>query len=141
MEALALDVADMAPEEFDEELREEGLDPERLGAEGRRIRLEALKSHRLKPLRAARARYERHVAEYEQARVSTLPGTPDTRRAALDAILSGHMAASLGQLTAQFRDLKGMSGEDVDSLYRQMILLGVIDPEAAEPEPAGGDES
>jgi hypothetical protein len=140
MNAMAERVADTPFGEFVEEMREDGLDPERVASAARRIRLEALKNHRLRPLREARALHERRVAEYKSAR-APLPGTPDTRRAAVDAILSGHRAASLRQITAQFRDLKEMTTEDVDSLYRQMLLLGVITPDAGEPEPRRDDES
>lgn len=133
--ALAARIADMPFAEFVEELREDGLDPERVAADARSIRLEALKNHRLKALREARALHERRVAEYTSVR-APLPGTPDARRAALHAILASHSAASLGHITAQFRDLKEMSDEDVDSCYRQLLLLGVIAPDAAEPEHA-----
>jgi hypothetical protein len=124
--------------ELAEELRADGVDPDEIAREGGRIRRQALKDFRLSDLRAARARYERHAAEYEGAR-GLLPGTPDTRRAALDAILASPTAASLAHITAQFRDLKEMSDEDVDSYYRQMLLLGVIIPDAAEPEQAEGE--
>jgi hypothetical protein len=130
----------MPYEEFVDELRAEGIDPGRMATEARSIRLEAIKNHRLKGLREARVRYEQHSAEYEGARGS-LPGTTDTRRAALDAILASPSAASLGYITAQFRDLKELSDEDVDSYYRQMLLLGVIVPDVAEPEQAEGNES
>lgn len=123
----------MPEEAFEAELREEGIDPAELTRSANRVFDRVSKDYRLGELHAARARYERHVAEYRAA-ARTLPGTPETRRVALRAILTSHSTAALGQITAQFRDLTEMSDEDVDSCYRQLLLLGVISPEAAEPE-------
>lgn len=130
----------MPDEELEAELREEGINPEEMTQRVNHIFDQVLKKHRLGELHAARALYERHVVEYEAEREG-LPGTPDTRRAALGAILASPSAASLGHITAQFRDLKEMSDEDVDTHYRQMMLLGVIVPDAAEPEQVDGNES
>lgn len=137
-EALAGRIVEMPYEEFVDELRAEGIDPKRVATKARSIRLEAIKNHRLKGLREARARYEKHAAEYK-AGWTVLPGTPASRRAALGAILASPSAASLAHITAQFRDFKEMSDEDVDSSYRQMLLLGVITPDATEPEQAEGE--
>lgn len=130
----------MPEDELEAELREEGTDPEEMTRSANRVFGQVSKGYRLGGLRAARARYEQHVAEYEAGR-GLLPGTPASRRAALDAILTSPSAASLAHITAQFRDLKEMSDEDVDTHYRQMVLLGVIIPDAAEPEQVDGNES
>ena len=128
----------MPEEELEAELREDGIDPEEMTRRANRVFDQVLKSYRLGELRAARARYEQHVAEYEAGR-GQLPGTPASRRAALDTILASPSAASLAHITAQFRDLKEMSDEDVDSYYRQMLLLGIIVPDAEEPKRAEGE--
>lgn len=139
LSAMADSIMEMPADELAEEIRAEGGDPEELLQSANNVISRVIKDYRLRDLYAARVRYDRRVTEYYAEQ--SLPGTSETRRAALAAILASASDSKIGHITAQFRSLKEMSDEDVDSCYRQLLLLGVITPDAPEPEEMEGNES
>ena len=55
-----------------------------------------------------------------------MPATATARRELLNAVLASQFAADLGELTAQFRELRSVPDSDVESTLRQLDLLGVL---------------
>ena len=132
MEGLAESVLEASDEEILEEAREAGEDVEE-SAEGIRAGLlEVMRKQRLEQLRTAREERSRALEKLERAE-SSLPTSPAARRALLDGVLADHSEVR-GLLTAQHRDLSGLSDEDVDSCLRHLQALGVLGNGDAEAE-------
>lgn len=124
----------MPEEELEAELREDGIDPEEMTRRANRVFEQVSKDHRLGELRAARDRYEQHVAGWQEGKGDITVPPPDECRAVITAIFASATSARSRAFIVQFRDLKEFSDEDFVSCYRQLVRLGAIDPEATEPE-------
>lgn len=138
--ALTERIVEMPGDEFMEELREDGDDPDEMARRGRAVRLRAMKDFRLREVRVARAERDRLAAEYEQQRDVIYAPPPHVCRELLGSIDIGQLMSG-GRATAQFHNLREMTDEDVIGCYRQLVLLGVIDANGTEPEEAAGDRS
>ncbi|HEX8351593.1 MAG TPA: hypothetical protein VF611_01620 [Pyrinomonadaceae bacterium] len=134
LNALAGRALTMPEEELEAELREEGSSLEELNRRATRVFDEVSKDYRLGELRAARARYELRAAEWREGGAAIEVPPPGGCRAAVTAVFSSATSAGSRRFSAQFRDLKEFSDEDFVSCYRQLVMLGAIDPEAVEPQ-------
>jgi hypothetical protein len=115
----------MTDEEILAEAREEGTDPRVKADQLRRMADALAREVRLRPLRAARAQYEREHAAL-QARTRELPDSPAERRALLQRAFTRRPELQ-GLLTAAARDLKDVPDDDVESMLRNLAALGGLD--------------
>jgi hypothetical protein len=120
--ALAEDVASTPKDEIMAELREEGEDPSELASAVRQLLRDAVKEVRQQPLREAR---QRHAAALKKLFDQTLRLPADMLKKR--AILTELFARRPDLVTAQFRDLEGVSDSDIDGMLRQMAALGILD--------------
>jgi hypothetical protein len=125
MDALAESVAEAPDAEIIEEASELNEELE-AGAEHLQARLlETVKAFRQQRLEAARKDYTKAI-ESIQRTVVDLPKTSRERRALFAAVLARRPDVG-GLLTAQYRDLKALTDEDLDSCLRHLGALGVLD--------------
>lgn len=82
-----------------------------------------------KKLADAKEAYERQVAAMK-SRHYEIPSTPSKRRELLMSAIAGRPGVG-SVLTAQFRDLSGMSDADVESALRQLFELGFLQAESS----------
>jgi len=125
VDGLAESVAEASDVEILEEAQEAGEHIEE-SAESLRARLlETVKAFRQQRLQAARKDYVKAVESVRRT-VVTLPQTSPERRALIDKILA--CRPDVGKLlTAQYRDLKALTDEDLEGCLRHLGALGVLD--------------
>lgn len=124
-DAMADAVAGMDDEQILAEAREEGTDPAARAAALRRMVADTVEDVRLRPLRAARAEYERERAALK-GRTWTLPDSPAERRALLQHAFTKRPELQ-GLLTAAARELRDLPDDDVASILRNLAALGGLD--------------
>lgn len=124
-DAMADAVGRMTDEEIFTEAREEGTDPTAKADQLHQMAGELAREVRLRPLHAARARYEREHAAL-QGRTWALPASPAERRALLQRAFTRRPELQ-GLLTAAARDLKDVPDDDVESMLRNLAALGGLD--------------
>ena len=100
-------IMSLSEEELDEEIRESGLEPQELEEETRRVVAEAL------------------ATLLKRVRLS-LPTTMKNKLELLKACLAHHQYLKPAVLTGQHRKLSDMAPSDVDSLLRQLHVLGLL---------------
>ena len=119
MNSLAESVIEMTDKEIEAEY---GADPPPRTKE---ILRSAAKTHAQGKLRATKLKHE-HVSSQITSHSFEMPATASARRELLDAVLASQFAADLGELTAQFRELRSVPDSEVASTIRQLDLLGVL---------------
>lgn len=136
MNALAESAIGMTDEEIFEEVRADGLSPDVEAAAIKQLFKNTAKSFRQRRLLEAQRQYEENVrAEFEQ--VALFPTTTEERRALLASVFSHRPEIGAALLTAQHRDFKELSDEDVESYLRQLHQLGALNLTA---EAGSGEE-
>lgn len=125
IDALADSVASENDDEILNEAKLSGLDPEREAQRVKALMLSAVKSFQQQSLRSARASYEREL-EHLRKRTSRLPETPIERRDLFMLAIS-QKPQYRSVYTAQHRDLKDLTDEDITSFLEDLDALGVLD--------------
>jgi hypothetical protein len=85
----------------------------------------AAKAYAHGKLQAAKLNHEQ-VSHQIRSHSFEMPATASARRELLNAVLASQFASDLGELTAQFRELRSAPDSDVESTLRQLDLLGVL---------------
>jgi hypothetical protein len=116
-----------SPEDLLAEARAEGQNTEQIASNVKKTLLDAVRSFEQRKLHAARTIYRTRSTEL-RCRRFVLPATAVERRKLLmDASTSNQRVA---KVTARFRDLKGISDEDVQSALEDLMELGAFDDTA-----------
>jgi len=118
-------IMSLSEEELDEEIRESGLEPQELEEETRRVVAEALGRHNEQALARSRQTYQKEATLLKRVRLS-LPTTMKDKLELLKACLAHHHYLKPAVLTGQHRKLSDMAPSDVDSLLRQLHVLGLL---------------
>ncbi len=118
-------IMSLSEEELDEEIRESGLEPQELEEETRRVVAEALGRHNEQALARSRQTYQKEATLLKRVRLS-LPTTMKDKLELLKACLAHHQYLKPAVLTGQHRKLSDMAPSDVDSLLRQLHVLGLL---------------
>lgn len=118
-------IMSLSEEELDEEIRESGLEPQELEEETRRVVAEALGRHNEHALARSRQTYQKEATLLKRVRLS-LPTTMKNKLELLKACLAHHQYLKPAVLTGQHRKLSDMAPSDVDSLLRQLHVLGLL---------------
>ena len=118
-------IMSLSEEELDEEIRESGLEPQELEEETRRVVAEALGRHNEQALARSRQTYQKEATLLKRVRLS-LPTTMKNKLELLKACLAHHQYLKPAVLTGQHRKLSDMAPSDVDSLLRQLHVLGLL---------------
>lgn len=124
-DAMADTVRRLTDEEILEQAHEDGIDAHAVAEELRAMAQSTSESVRLRPLRAARAKYERDAASLKNVSWR-LPEAAAERRALLENTLT-RRPELLGFVTAAARELKDVPDDDVTSMLRHLAALGVLD--------------
>lgn len=126
IENLIDSVVGLSDEELLEEIKEEGLDPDNVANHTRSILLGAFKNYEQRNLRVARQHLEQsQKAKERKQRSNVVPKRHEDRIPWLQNYVRQHPG-----ITAQFRDFKEMSPEDMESCLDQLEELGLLgDPE------------
>ena len=123
-DALAESICNESDEELLEDLQQEGVDPE---AETNRLQymmLETLKAFQQRGLVSAQEGYRRRVEQLE-GKEYPIPESRQERRSLFSLILRQPQYAGL--VTAQYRDLKDLSDEDIETCLEDLAELGILD--------------
>ncbi len=126
MDAVAESALKESDAEILEEVRQQGQDPKQAAEQVRNILRQAVKSYRQHKLIEAREQYQRSVAAMKE-RVYSLPRTAKERLQLLSATFQIRPELQ-SLLTAQHRELKSLTDEDVVSYLQQLQELGVLTP-------------
>lgn len=118
-------IMSLSEEELDQEIRENGLDPQEFGERATRVFAEALGESGHQALTLSRQTYRKEVAALKHVRLS-LPTTMKDKLELLKACLAHHHYLKPAVLTGQHRKLSDMAPADVDSLLRQLHVLGLL---------------
>ena len=123
-EALAESICNAGDGELLEDLRQEGVDPE---AEANRLKgmmLDTLKAFQQRRLVSAQEGYRRRVEQLEKKK-HPIPGNRQAQRSLFSLVLQQPRYAGL--VTAQYRDLKNLSDEDIETCLEDLAELGILD--------------
>ena len=126
MDAVAESALKESDAEIFEEVRQQGQDPKQAAEQVRNILRQSVKSYRQHKLIEAREQYQRSVAAMKE-RVYSLPKTAKERLQLLSATFQTRPELQ-SLLTAQHRELKSLTDEDVVSYLQQLQELGVLHP-------------
>ncbi|WHZ14988.1 MAG: hypothetical protein OJF52_001829 [Nitrospira sp.] len=118
-------IMNLSEEELDEEIRGSGLDPQQFGQRATRVFAEALGESGHQALAESRQTYQKEVTSLKRVRLS-LPTTMKDKLELLKACLAHHHYLKPAVLTGQHRKLSDMAPSDVDSLLRQLHVLGLL---------------
>ena len=123
-DALAESICNESDDELLEDLRQEGVDPE---AEANRLKdmmLDTLKAFRQRGLVSAQEGYRRRVEQLEKKKYP-IPENRLAQRSLFSFVLQQPQYAGL--VTAQYRDLKDLSDEDLETCLEDLAELGILD--------------
>jgi hypothetical protein len=126
-------LADSVFEADDEAILEEAERTAVSAEETRLLLLESVKAKRQERRQEARASYVERVASIQKKKSSRIPRVTEEQRAFLFDILNTRPAVAAA-MTAQFRDFRELSDEDVLSYLKHLEELGVIDEAVDEDE-------
>jgi len=119
------DVLEMSPDEIKDARRSEGLDPDAVVQEGRRILQQELHRHGDQLRRQARKEYRKAVSTLNDQK-GPCGGTYKDKLAVLKSCLD-HNQYLLPVVTSQHRQFDKLTQRDLDSLLHQLIQLGLIE--------------
>lgn len=132
MFSLADSIEEASDEEVMEDIKCQGKDPDVVAKEVRDILLASVKAYRKRKFAEAKERYKMRVKKVETG-LFALPATPQERRDLLLIVVNDNPYMAKGLLTAQYRDFKDLSDDDVESMLKQLQQLGVLkDPNSKE---------
>ena len=123
-DALAESICNESDDELLEDLRQEGVDPE---AEANRLKdmmLDTLKAFQQRGLVSAQEGYRRRVEQLEKQKYP-IPENRQAQRSLFSFVLQQPQYAGL--VTAQYRDLKDLSDEDLETCLEDLAELGILD--------------
>ena len=123
--ALSESLLTASDEEILDELPHEE-DPVALAEEVRANLLRAVQTYKHRKLATARAAYEERLRELAEEG-PPLPESADERRSLLRVLLARHPTLVPGVLTAQYRNLRDVPDEDIQSLLIQLHKLGAFE--------------
>jgi hypothetical protein len=119
-------LADSVLDASDDEILEETERAEGIADDTRALLLEGVRTMRQERRQRARDEYEESVSSMSMQETGRIPKAVTEQRALLFQIMSERPQVSAA-LTAQFRDFRELSDEDVLSYLRQLQELGVMD--------------
>ena len=123
-DALAESICNESDDELLEDLRQEGVDPE---AEANRLKdmmLDTVKAFQQRGLVSAQEGYRRRVEQMEKKKYP-IPESRQAQRSLFSFVL--HQPQYAGLVTAQYRDLKDLSDEDIETCLEDLAELGILD--------------
>lgn len=123
-EALAESICNESDGELLEDLRQVGVDPE---VEANRLKvmmLDTLKLFQQRRLVSAQEGYRRRVEQLKKKKYP-IPENRQAQRSLFSLILQQPQFAGL--VTAQYRDLKDLSDEDIETCLEDLAELGILD--------------
>ncbi len=123
-DALAESICNESDDELLEDLRQEGVDPE---AEANRLKdmmLDTLKAFQQRGLVSAQEGYRRRVEQLEKKKYP-IPENRQAQRSLFSFVLQQPQYAGL--VTAQYRNLKDLSDEDLETCLEDLAELGILD--------------
>ncbi|MBX3234692.1 MAG: hypothetical protein KF814_00950 [Nitrospiraceae bacterium] len=118
-------IRNLSEEELDEEIRVSGLDPEQFGQRATSVFAQALGASGHQALAKSRQIYKKEVTSLKQIPLS-LPTSMKDKLQLLKACLDHHHYLKPAVLTGQYHKLSDMAPADVDSLLRQLHVLGLL---------------
>lgn len=122
MDTLAESTLEMTDEEIRLELKDEGLDPDVVVMEVRKLLNNTLKSYQQRLLLEAEQRYKESVSAITD-QTSDLPESADAQREIINSILATNPQLGRGFLTAQARDFDSLPDEDLRAFVSQLLNL------------------
>ena len=125
--ALADNVESVSDEELLAEVRDDGCNPEEVGHEMRVFIENTVKAFKQRALIAAKEQHQREKARLTGAALRVPPGAGE-RLQLLNTIIARQQQAGR-MLTAQNREFREMTDEDVESWLQQFAALGLVDDE------------
>ena len=123
-DALGESICNESDEEILEDLRQEGIDPEAEAARLRTMMLDTVKAFQQRRLIVAREGYRRRVEQLEKKKYP-IPESAQERRALFSFALQQPQCARL--VTAQYRELKDLTDDDIETYLEDLAELGVLD--------------
>jgi hypothetical protein len=124
IDALGESVLEETDEELLEDLRMKGID---VLAESARIKAmlqSTVKTFRQRALEAARAAYQRQIERMDKQQYS-IPETPAERRKLFSFLTKQSPFAEF--VTAQYRDLEGLTDNDIETYLEDLAELGILE--------------
>ncbi|MCI0724303.1 MAG: hypothetical protein L0338_35870 [Acidobacteria bacterium] len=125
MEALAESVVTTSDHEILAETQEEAGDPGAVAEHFRELLHAALKTELQKNLHVAQVQYQHRIEEMHQ-RPHRFSDSAQDRRQLLASVFAAKPDMRSGLLTAQHRDFESLTDADIESLLRQLDVLGVL---------------
>ena len=123
-DALAESICNESDDELLEDLRQEGVDPETEANRLKDMMLDTLKAFQQRGLVSAQKGYRRRVEQLEKKKYP-IPEGRQERGSLFSLILQQPQYAGL--VTAQYRDLKDLSDEDIETCLEDLAELGILD--------------
>ena len=123
-DALGESICNESDEEILEDLRQEDIDPEAEAARLRTMMLDTVKAFQQRRLIVAREGYRRRVEQLEKRKYS-IPESAQERRSLFSFVLQQPQCARL--VTAQYRELKDLTDDDIETYLEDLAELGVLD--------------
>jgi len=123
IEALGDSVFEADDAEIIEELRESGVDPDKEAARLRGMMLGTVNAFRQQALKTARAAYDQRV-EQMSVKTYSIPATPQERRTLFALVAQQPQYAQF--VTAQYRDLKDLTDDDIKTCLEDLDELGIL---------------
>lgn len=122
VDALAESTLEMTTQEIELEIKEEGLDPEAVAAQVRRLLTNAVKSCQQRLLVEAEQRYNESLSAIKEESY-LIPESATGQRELINSILASNPQLVQGFLTAQSRDFNSLPDEDLRSFAIQLMNL------------------
>ena len=123
-DALGESVCNEGADAILEDLRQESVHPEAEATRLKTIMLDTLKAFQQRGLVAAREGYRLRVEQLEKNKYP-IPESQEERRSLFSFVLQQPQYAGL--ITAQYRDLKDLSDEDIETYLEDLAELGILD--------------
>lgn len=125
LDLFSQDVLKATDEEIAAGLRADGIDPVKYGQQVRKVVNDAVAPYKQKALQESRQRYEQEVASLTRKDVS-LPSTLEEKLTLLKSCLARNAFLRPALITGHYRKLSQLTESDVESLLRQLHVLGLL---------------
>lgn len=125
MFSLADSIENATDSEVIEEVKQSGQNSEVIAQDVRNVLLDSVKAFRKRNLIDAKERYKMNVIKIETGTFD-LPATSQERRELLFKVVNDNPYMAKGLLTAQYREFKDLSDDDVESMLKQLQQLGAL---------------
>lgn len=117
-------IFEASDEEIREEVRMSGVDPDTEAVRLKHMMLNAVKAIRQRALKTSREAYDDRITHLETKHYS-IPNTPEERRRLFSFI--SQQPQSAPYVTAQYRNLKDPTDNDIESYLKDLDDLGLLD--------------